>query len=68
MAAQDLIPDELAAALARRPELERAFTAMSASHRSEYARWVGEAKRPETRASRAEKALAMIAERAAPGT
>ena len=65
---QDAIPEELAATLARRPDLERAFSAMSASHRNEYARWVGEAKRPETRASRAEKALAMIAERAAPTT
>ncbi len=35
---------------------------MAYSHRKEYVRWVTEAKKPETRASRIDKAVAMIAE------
>jgi uncharacterized protein YdeI (YjbR/CyaY-like superfamily) len=58
------IPAELSAALARDAALQQAFAAMSPSHRREYTQWVADAKRPATRTARAEKALAMIAERA----
>jgi uncharacterized protein YdeI (YjbR/CyaY-like superfamily) len=55
------IPDELSAALAQDVAAKNAFAAMPRSHQREYAEWVGEAKRPETRQTRAQKALAMIA-------
>ena len=38
----------------------REFDSMAHSHRREYARWVGEAKKPGTRARRAAEAVAMI--------
>jgi Bacteriocin-protection, YdeI or OmpD-Associated/Domain of unknown function (DUF1905) len=56
------LPDELAAALAADPAVERAFAALAFTHRREYAQWVAEAKRPETRARRAEQAVAMVRE------
>jgi len=60
------LPDELAAELKRRPALKRTFAALSPAHRREYANWIGEAKRAETRVARARKAVAMIEERAHP--
>jgi hypothetical protein len=46
------VPKDLAAALAADPEAAKAFAAMSFTHRREYADWVEEAKRPETRVRR----------------
>ncbi len=60
------LPDELAAALKRRPALKKTFDGFSPAHRREYASWIGEAKRPETRIARAQKAVTMIAERKHP--
>ncbi|HEV3087959.1 MAG TPA: YdeI/OmpD-associated family protein [Candidatus Elarobacter sp.] len=57
------VPEELVAALKRRPGLKKAFDGFSLPHRREYVQWVGEGKRPETRAARAEKAVTMILER-----
>lgn len=57
-----MIPGELADAL-RDAALTGAFEALAPSHRDEYARWVAEAKRPETRARRAAKAVEMIRHR-----
>ncbi|HEX3549564.1 MAG TPA: YdeI/OmpD-associated family protein [Candidatus Elarobacter sp.] len=57
------IPAELAAALKANASLARAFEEFSPAHRREYATWIGSAKKPETRVARAEKALAMIADR-----
>jgi hypothetical protein len=54
------VPDDLAAALAADPRAQAAFTAMSYSHRKEFARWVAEAKKPETRAGRVAKSVEMI--------
>lgn len=56
------LPDELRAALEADPGLRTTFEAMAYSHRKEYARWVGEAKRPETRERRLAQALEMIRE------
>ena len=56
------LPDELRAALEADPGLRQAFDAMAYSHRKEYARWVGEAKRPETRERRLAQAVGMIRE------
>lgn len=54
------VPAELASALRADDDARRAFEALAPSHRREYARWVGEAKRPETRARRAVAATERI--------
>lgn len=54
-------PEELIAALAGRPEVRARYDALPPSHRREYARFVVEAVKPETRRRRAEKAVEMIA-------
>ena len=54
------LPDDLAAAL---DDAARAFfDGLAPSHRKEWVRWVEEAKKPETRASRVEKTAAALAE------
>jgi ribosomal protein L11 len=54
------VPEELTAALAEDHELKTAFESLAFTHRKEYATWIAEAKRPETRARRVEKALDML--------
>jgi hypothetical protein len=51
------VPAELTAALAEHPEAQRAFDGLAYTYRKDYARWVGGAKRAETRARRLEKAI-----------
>lgn len=46
------LPDDLAAALDADPAARAGFDALAPSHRKEYARWVAEAKRPDTRERR----------------
>lgn len=46
------VPDDLKAALTADAAAQAAFDALAYSHRKEYARWVAEAKRPETRERR----------------
>jgi hypothetical protein len=53
-------PEALAEALASDPAAKAAFDAMASSHRKEYARWITEAKREETRQTRVLKALDML--------
>ena len=50
-------PPELLEALAANTAAEAAYAALPPSHRREYARWVGEAAKPETRAERAERTV-----------
>ena len=50
-------PPELLEALAGNPAADAAYQALPPSHRQEYARWIGEAVRPETRAERVTKTL-----------
>jgi hypothetical protein len=54
------IPDSLAAALAADAEVKSAFEALAYSHRLEFARWIAEAKRDETRERRVQQAVDMI--------
>jgi bacteriocin resistance YdeI/OmpD-like protein/uncharacterized protein DUF1905 len=54
------VPEALAAALATDPQAESAFKSMAFTHRKEYARWVADAKREETRQRRVREALDMI--------
>lgn len=56
------VPDDLASALADDPAVQEAFTALSYSHRKEYARWITEAKRTTTRADRISKTIEMVRE------
>ena len=58
------LPAELAAALAGDGDggLRATFDALAFTHRREYAEWVGGAKRDETRARRAAKAIEMLRE------
>jgi hypothetical protein len=54
------VPEALAAALAADPQASASFERMAFTHRKEYARWVAEAKRDETRQRRVEQAVEMI--------
>ena len=54
------VPAALAAALAADPDASATFERLAFTHRKEYARWVAEAKRDETRQRRVEQALEMI--------
>ncbi|MEY2442845.1 MAG: hypothetical protein QOJ46_2271 [bacterium] len=54
------VPAELEAALAGDDAVRAAYEALAFTHHREYAEWVGEAKRPETRARRAERAVEML--------
>jgi hypothetical protein len=54
------VPDALAAALANDDAARAAFESLSFTHRKEYARWIDEAKRDDTRARRTAKALEML--------
>jgi thiamine pyrophosphate-dependent acetolactate synthase large subunit-like protein len=56
------VPADLQAALAADPEAGAFFEQLAYSHRREYVQWIEEAKREQTRASRIEKALAMLRE------
>jgi bacteriocin resistance YdeI/OmpD-like protein/uncharacterized protein DUF1905 len=54
------VPAALAAALDTDPAVKAAFEALAFTHRKEYARWVEEAKREDTRVRRVAQALEMI--------
>jgi len=56
------VPSDLAAALAEDPTVKTAYDALAFTHRKEFARWVAEAKRPETRERRIAQAVEMIRE------
>ena len=60
------VPQALASALASDPAVKAAFDGLAYTHRKEYARWIAEAKREETRERRVAKALKMIREAKAP--
>ncbi|MFZ0378496.1 MAG: YdeI/OmpD-associated family protein [Solirubrobacteraceae bacterium] len=54
------VPEALAAALERDGAAKAAFDRLALTHSKEYARWVAEAKREETRDRRVAKALEML--------
>jgi hypothetical protein len=54
------LPGALAEAFAGDPEAGAAFTKLAPSHQKEFARWVEEAKRADTRRSRVEQCLQML--------
>jgi hypothetical protein len=53
-------PPELAAAVARSKKVRAAWEALSYSHQREHADYIVQAKRPDTRARRVQKTLAML--------
>jgi uncharacterized protein YdeI (YjbR/CyaY-like superfamily) len=55
------IPAELSAALKKNKAASKAFELFSPSHRREYAMWIDEAKRPETKEKRVAQAVTWIA-------
>jgi uncharacterized protein YdeI (YjbR/CyaY-like superfamily) len=54
------VPDALRRALAGDPVAGAAFERLAYTHRKEYARWIEEAKRDETRERRVAQALEML--------
>lgn len=56
----DVMPDDLAAALARDAKAAAAWEALRPSHKREHVKAILEAKKPETRAARVSKAVAML--------
>jgi len=56
------VPPELAEALANDPAAGAAYERLAYTHRKEFARWVAEAKRTETKERRVMQALEMLAE------
>jgi Bacteriocin-protection, YdeI or OmpD-Associated/Domain of unknown function (DUF1905) len=61
------VPPALATALAGDAAAQAAFDALSFTHRKEYARWVAEAKRPETRERRIAETLERLRAGKPPG-
>jgi hypothetical protein len=56
------VPDALSSALAADPQASASFERLAYTHRKEYARWVAEAKREETRDRRVAQAVEMLRE------
>ena len=56
-------PAELTAALQANPAARAAYDALAFTHRQEYARWIEEAKRPQTREDRVNKTVRRLIER-----
>lgn len=56
------LPAPLASALVADPAASQAFERLAFTHRKEYARWIDEAKRPETRERRVTQALELLRE------
>jgi hypothetical protein len=55
-------PPELTQALADNPAAEAAYQKLPFTHRNEYARWIDEGKKPETRADRVAKTIKRLTE------
>jgi uncharacterized protein YdeI (YjbR/CyaY-like superfamily) len=60
-------PPEFAEAL-KKAGLADFFSGCTGSHQREYLKWIGEAKRPETKTARIAKAVKMLAEKCAEET
>lgn len=60
----DVVPPELAAALKTNPAARAAWEQLAPSHRREYVGYITEAKKPETRARRANGSIERMVEKA----
>ena len=54
------IPDDLMVLFNQNPEAKALYDKLSYTHRKEYARWITEAKKPETRQNRLHKTIEML--------
>ena len=54
------VPEALATALAGDPEAQEVFDGLAFTHRKEYATWIADAKKDETRERRVRRALEML--------
>ena len=54
------VPDALTSTLADDPRAKAAFEGLAFTHRKEYARWIAEAKREQTRERRVAQALELL--------
>jgi hypothetical protein len=57
------VPPDLAEALTADAEAAKVFESLAFTHRREYAQWVAEAKRPETRTRRVQQTLQRLRDR-----
>ena len=55
-------PPELTEALAENPAAQAAYQKLPFTHRNEYARWIDEGKKPETRADRVTRTIRRLTE------
>ena len=55
-------PPELTEALVENPAAQAAYQKLPFTHRNEYARWIDEGKKPETRADRVAKTIRRLTE------
>ena len=55
------LPDDVAALVTSHPDAAAYWETLSPSNRREYARWIEEAKRPETRQRRVQETVARLA-------
>ncbi len=53
-------PEELASALAGNAQARERFESLPSNHQVQYIEWITEARKPETRARRAAKAVEML--------
>jgi len=60
----NIVPQDIADAL-KSAGLAEFFAACTPAHQTEYLKWIGEAKRPETRKARIGKAMEMISNKCA---
>jgi len=56
------VPEDLALAFAGIPSAQEFFNNISYTHQKEYARWIEEAKRPETRQNRIKKTIELLSQ------
>lgn len=56
------VPNELKRALAKSPKAQANFKALAWSHRKAYVDWIAEAKKPETKARRIDRAIERLSE------
>ena len=56
------VPSDFQKALNKNKTAKAIFDKLAYTHKKEYVRWIEEAKKPETRAARIEKAITMIAD------
>jgi hypothetical protein len=61
------IPKDFSSALLE-SELDKFFADYAVSHQREYLKWIAEAKRPETREKRIQKAVKMLSDKRADAT